>query len=225
MVIKQEIAETAKKATEGFFKIESIDASGKVIDVYEKQNMIMERSKASVANATMGVMPQTDYINKFVLGDSGHDVTNGNLLVARDFEYERTQLFAEDKQETETYTIVFDPQSRIGDGIATLVYEGSSLHGATTTGDAQIKVNIINVSTIEYVITIDAHSANGGPNGVKAWTEAALYTKKDEDPGYSVPPILDISGPKNGKIFAMRTFPAKVKENTTTFRITWQIVF
>jgi len=215
------IQETVSKPTEGYFKLECFDKDGNTIDVYEHKNMIMERSKASVANSTMGHVVPIDYINKFVMGDRGHDVTNGNLLVGRDFSFARTGLFAEEDTTGSTYAVVFNPLARAAEGVSPVIYEGDSTEGQTIAGIAEVKVNIINVSTVEYVIDINASSANG--TGVKPWTEAALYTKREESPTYDAGTAN--GKPANGKIFAMRTFPAKIKEDTTTFRITWQVVF
>lgn len=221
------IKDTVNKPTEGYFKLECLDINGNVIDSFEQKNMIMFNSKPSVANSTIGTYPYIDYINKIVLGDRGHEVSSGNLLIGRDFGYQRDRLFAEEEQGN-TYVVVFNPLVRSGDGsISDIKYEafheGTSSKTQVLNNKAKVNAKIINVSTIEYTIEIDASNGNG-PNGIQPWTEAALYTKREESVEYdnSQSPI---GTPKNGKIFAMRTFPAKIKEPTTTLKITWRVIF
>ena len=65
-------------------------------------------------------------------------------------------------------------------------------------------VNISKVgSTITYLITIPVQSANG--SGTAAYTEAALYA--------------------GSRIFSMKTFSVKTKDNSVQLRITWSISF
>ena len=215
------------KPTEGYFKLECLDKDGNVIDVFEEKNMIMFNSKSSVANSTIGNFPPVDFIDKIVLGDRGHEVGTGNLLIGRDFGYQRDKLFAEEENGN-TYVIVFNPLTRGGDGSINEIryeayHEGFAQKTVVVQNKAKVWAKIINISTIEYQIEIDPSNANG-PQGVQAWTEAALFTQREESPEYwdgNAP----VGTPKNGKIFAMRTFPAKIKEPTTTFRITWRIIF
>jgi len=215
------------KPTEGYFKLECLDKNGNVIDSFEDKNMIMFNSKPSVANSTIGFFPPVDFINKIVLGDRGHEVGTGNLLIGRDFGYQRELLFAEEELGN-TYVIVFNPLTRAGDGsISEIRYEayhtGNSQKDVVLQNKAKVNAKIINISTIEYQIEIDPSNANGA-NGVQPWTEAALFTKRGESSEYW-DGTAPVGTPKNGKIFAMRTFPAKIKEPTTTFRITWRIIF
>ena len=78
-------------------------------------------------------------------------------------------------------------------------------------------MRIVDNSTIQYIINITNANANGptSGSGAIAWTEAGLFSSEG---------VNDTNG-TNGKIFAMRTFPAKIKENTTNFKITWKVVF
>jgi len=215
------IKDEVQKPTEGYFKLECLDKDGIIIDTYEHKNMIMQKSKATVANATMGNSPQYDYINKIVLGDKGSD--GGNLLVGRDFSFTREKLFAQ-TEGGDTFGLLFDPLARSSDGQAPLKREFKT--GEVEIGSAsKITVNIINASTIQYIFDLAPGSANGGgTDGVKPWTEAALYVRRDDNVNYNDNTIPD-TAQEYGNIFAMRTFPAKIKDATTTFRITWEIVF
>jgi len=217
------LKDEVQKPTEGYFKLECFDKDNNLIDTYEHKNMIMQRSKASVANATMGEGLQLDYINKIVLGNKGSD--NGNLLVGRDFSFTRTNLFAE-SEGGDTFTILFDPLGRAGGGATPIITE-FAVGDVSAPGVSTINVNIINNSTIRYIFDISPGSGNAiSDTGVKPWTEAALYTRRDDNVDYVSGSNATIgSPPNNGNIFAMRTFPAKIKDATTTFRITWEIVF
>ena len=216
------VTEKVDQPIEGFFKLETIDSDGNVIDTFEQKNMIMKRSKASAANAVMGSSPHEHFINKIVFGDGGHD--NGNLLVGQGFAYEKSSLFSEVDGSGETFTLLFDPQARTGQGDTVLIKELKTGVITTTNQQSTVKINIINVSTNQYVFDISPGSANADTGtGVKPWTEAALYTKNGDSFDY----LNEVMGDKglNGQIFAMRTFPAKIKDNSTTFRVTWEIVF
>lgn len=211
--MKSNVVDIAQKPTEGFFKIEYLDNNENVLYTYEQKNMIMSKSKASVANSTLGTTPQIDYINKIVLGNAGHETSN--LLVNKSFAYTRTRLFAEDRSNINDriYPIIFDPLSIAGD--FSIPVTGEDETNVVKATPSTVSAKIVDNSTIEYVFSIPEANANG--TGVAAWTEAALYTKRGE--------ILNTNPIVSGNIFAMRTFPAKVKENTSVFRITWRIVF
>lgn len=216
------MVDTTKKPTEGFFKIEQFDKDNNLIDSYEDQNMIMRDSKRSVAYLTNGAYPDAVnnmYINAFVLGNKGS--VEGDLLTPKSFSFERTGLFAQSTTGGVTYPIVWNPkldpnQNPITASTASkyVVSEGSTVLPSVT-NDSTVDITIEDDSTIVYVINISNANANGSGEGAIAWTEAGLFTAEGTN---------DTSG-IGGKIFAMRTFPAKIKENTTNFRITWKIVF
>jgi len=210
------------KPVEGFFKIEQFDEQGNLIDSYEDRNMIMRDSKRDVAYLAMGAYPDgvTDmHINTFVLGNKGN--VDGDLLTPKTFSFERTNLFAQEELGGVTYPITWNPtESPNGDPITAsnsskkVISEGSA-ELPSITNDSTVDVKIEDDSTIVYEINISSANANGAGDGAIAWTEAGLFTAEG----------LNNSGGISGKIFAMRTFPAKIKENTTNFRVTWKIVF
>lgn len=204
------MVDNSKKPTEGFFKIEQFDKNNVLIDSWEDQNMIMRDSKRTVAYLTAGRYPDTVadmYIDTFVLGNKGS--VNGDLLTPKTFSFERTNLFAEQEGGV-VYPVTWNPPSADSAGLVDVLSEGSpSL--PSVTNDTVVHMNIEDESTIVYVIDISNANANGTNDGAIAWTEAGLYSAE--------------AFGNYGKLFAMRTFPAKIKENTTNFRITWKIVF
>lgn len=177
------MTDSTHKPTEGFFKIEQLDADRNVIDVWEDQNMIMKLSKSTVASSTKGDTVYDSYIDTFVLGNGG--TIDGDLLTPRTFSYERTNLFAEENlanglsAAVTTYPITFNPTALDpNDGSAVVTDEGASV-GGTPIEWTKINVTTVDDSTIVYVIEIPTTNAND--SGAIAWTEAALYTKEGED--------------------------------------------
>jgi len=210
------LTDIVQKPTEGYFKIECINVDGIIIETFGHKNMIMKESKASVARSTRGTPPTDNYINKLVLGDKGS--SDDNLLVAKPFDFTRKELFAQEEENGSKYYIIFDPLTASGEGDNQVIKEGyvEGNGGIISPGQkSNVRSSIINESTIQYVIDIAAPNANGG--GIKAWTEAALFTYTNQN--------TEVSPIETGNIFAMRTFPAKVKDDTTVFRITWEVVF
>jgi len=203
------MTDNSMKPTEGFFKIEQFE-NGKLIDVFEDHNLIMRDSKRTVAYLTSGAYPDgiSDmFINTFALGTGG--TVDGDLLTPKSFDYERPNMFSEAEGKP-TYPITWNPKTADSGGNVTVTSEGSAQIPSITNNSA-VSINIENDSTIVYVINISNANANGAGDGAIAWTEASLYNAE----AYG----------NYGRNFAMRTFSAKIKENTTNFRITWKIVF
>lgn len=227
------MTDTVRKPTEGYLKIESFNREGKLIDTYETPNMIMKLSKASVAEAIKGtkhtgindgsptpIGTYENYISSFVLGNGGS--VEGDLLTPRTFSFARTELFAEENYRSNTnptkntkYNITFDPglANVQGNGATPVVNED-----AASGVSSQVFITTQDASTIKYIIDIPADNANGPGQAPIAWSEVALYTQEGQD-------LSDVNNKVLGKIFAMRTFPAKIKDTSTSFKITWKIVF
>jgi len=182
MIFKDKV----RKPIEGFFKIECFDKNDKLVDSFEKKNMIMFTSKQSVANSMHN--PATSvYINKISLGNDG--TISGNTMAPKTFTYDILDLFVGPSPVL--------PKERLDIDIVPGLNQNPI-------GTIMTNTNIVNTSSIEYEITLNEDDANG--SGIVGWSEAALFTS-------------------NGDIFAMRTFPAKIKDSTTKLKITWKIVF
>lgn len=75
------------------------------------------------------------------------------------------------------------------------------------------KENILDQSIVEFKFSIPKDQANGQhtpldtgySSNISLFTEAGLYV--------------------NGRIFSMKTFPAKIKDDTTEVVVTWRIIF
>lgn len=205
----------------GEFAIKSFDANDNVIDFYEDKNLIMNLARKNMAELVAGVNTAGTYfgspINRFVLGTSGYigtDILNNIQVGETDvtigtFDATRTQLFSE-ALNLWNYHVSFDPSGNenVTDAAAT-----GQIYTGTTAGtiDSGTYFNTVNRYTsgtggniITYVITIPVELGNNGTTPV-AYTEAALYA--------------------GDEIFSMKTFPARVKENTVKLEITWSIIF
>ena len=147
----------------GYFKIECIK-DGKVIDTFEKQNLIMDEARLTFAKMLAKINNQP-VVDKFVLGNMGHVAPD--VLVpkteAQGFTSDRTMLFSEELgvDGTDYNNIEFTV-----DGVS-----GSTV--TTNDGLSTVKTSVIG-STVEYVIDIHNNAMNG--TGTMIYTECAFYT-------------------------------------------------
>ncbi len=226
---------------EGHFSIKTY-VKGVLVDTYEQKNQIMYLSKYVMSNAISGNINRIgnpSFISTFVLGTQGHNT--GNILSPKEFTYDEEDIFsAAPATEGDFYPITWNPsgQDFSGQIPRTSIAEGYK-DNAGTAGPSQVYGKIISspgqgTETIEYKIVVGEDQANFG--GVAAFTEAGLYSNMnrydaydndgDVDSDISTVKLDGINDSTNlGTLFAMRTFPAKVKDAYTKFEITWKIVF
>ena len=222
-----------KKPVEGYFKIETYK-DGVLIDTYEDNNMIMLNSKNTMRNAMAGQLTQDHadpanvvnvpiMINTFMLGTKGH--VGDNILIPESFDYTKDGLFSmEPSDPGKIHPITWSTDANASPSSR---YEGydSTLNSGFGSG---ITMNLTTDSEnkiIEYIFNIPESVGNDSGNAI-AYTEAALYSNLGQ--------IIDgtaVGDPNNavvtnyGSIFAMRTFPAKIKDAATSFKITWRIIY
>lgn len=208
----------------GVFSFKSLDAEGKVLDEYTEKNLIMDAARTNMAQLIGGVTSGTSTtagyaINQFVLGTKGHVGTNildyqkvGETDTSKpagdqSFDSTRTDLFSQAIAGSTNYRMPFTPS---GDSDITVASSGTRYTANTAATAAETGNTIRRVvsnRTVTYTITIPAANANSGDpvNPVVAYTEAGLYA--------------------GDELFSMKTFPARVKEDTVSFEITWSIIF
>ena len=198
----------------GVFSIKTFHADG-TVDEYTEKNLIMDEARRNMAQLVGGVTTAGDvqgmYINQFVLGTKGHngtDILNYIKVGDAGFTSARTSLFSEATSGAKNYKITFAPAG--GTDVTDINAVGQMFSGAAAgTVDAAKNTvrRVVSDRTVTYTITVPATNANSGDpaNPVVAYTEAALYA--------------------GGEIFSMKTFPARVKEDTVKFEITWSIIF
>ena len=196
----------------GHFAIKVFKKDGS-IEEYQDKNLIMDRARQNMAQLVGGVVNGGDKvegqpINKFVLGNEGHvgdNILDYKKVGSNGFDSTRTSLFSEEGDDnSEYYTLTFDPKG--GSTKANIKATGVNSNKDGNEDGCTLK-RTVSAQTCTYVITIPDACANNssGDTSVIAYTEAALYAGDD--------------------IFSMKTFPARVKEDTVKFEITWSIVF
>lgn len=180
----------------GHLRIELIDKNGKIVDLFDDPNMIMDTARQNMAQAMSGSTAFSP-INKVVLATEGHGTDILTPKTGDDgFIKERTELFGETSN-TYSYNIEFTPPVT-GSGVCTIVAEDD-----VNETPSEITQTLTNYDTT-YLINIPIASANS-PEGAVIYTEAALYA--------------------GSKIFSMKTFKGKIKDDSVSIRITWKISY
>jgi len=231
--------EIVKNPIEGHFKIEAIK-DGKVVDVFEDKNQIMFDSKKVMLSAISGAQfpsgltppnPPAFNLNTFVLGTQGHK--GSDYLTPEEIDYTLEDIYSvNETTDPKPYPITFNPsfitQTTTQMVVADTVQEDYHNLGAVAgTKNTVVTMKLEEPATTRSVVyTFDIPKAGGldGSGGPVAYTEAGFYTVLGQDiSDNTVPGPATL--PEYGHIFAMRTFPAKIKDDSTTFRITWRIIF
>ena len=201
----------------GVFNIKTFDKNGNVIEDWTDNNLIVYTARAVMAGSIGDYVASNEItpINKFIMGTRGHKGDNilDTVNVGEDqpgmglFDPERIELFSQESGEY-NYKIEFNPS---GGKVVTREF----LTGTLYSGDTEIstdeatntivrEITGLRENEVKYTITIDTPNGNV-PGQATPYTEAALYA--------------------GDNLFAMKTFPARVKENTVKFVITWSIIF
>lgn len=192
----------------GYFKLNTKDADGNIIDTYEHKNTIMNNGRTNVMNWLMGASNNTSLISKFVLGTGGYN--SGAAPAA--FGSSRVETFSEENGD-DYYTLDFsvDPLNIVSvAGVSkTVTPDIDSEEGAPTIHSVVTVTTDEALFTITYSFEIPQSNANG--TGTRQYSEAALYCEQ-------APDLVN-------RIFAMRTFPTRAKDSTISYSISWTITF
>jgi hypothetical protein len=195
---------------QGHFSVKAFKKDGSV-EVYEDKNLIMDTARSNMAEL-VGGFTNGEPIDKFVLGNKGHkgtDILDYKKVGDTDgFVSTRAALYAEigdnadNGKDNFVYEIRFDAKSNTA---STTVAAQGTIKDAGDNEACEVR-RVVTSRTCTYTITIPDYAGNKAAAGdVVAYTEAALYAGDD--------------------IFSMKTFPARVKEDTVKFEITWAIIF
>jgi len=197
-----------KLPTRGYFKIECLNEKGEVVDKWEEHNLITDVARAHLAKLIGGIKVDAPIV-KFRMGTAGHCGTD--YLAPKDedtgFTAVVTDLFCKtiDNNGAKGQTwdeITFTPSGSMSDSVAKEVQDNAN-------NNSTINIDFINFDqsapTIQYTINVAQDAFNGQNDGM-IYTEAGLYTANDT-------------------LIAIRTFKGKIKDSTTAFRITWNIIF
>ena len=192
----------------GYFKIESFDKDGKLLDVFEQHNIVTDVARKSMAHLVAGIV-QNNVINKFILGTKGHQGTDvlTPKTATEGFTSERKDLFCDTKVvDIDSWNkITFTPSGSLEDTKAKDVEDGAT---NSSTVDVIVDTSVTPSGSEEYsvtyVINIAQDAFNGNNNGV-IYTEAGLWA--------------------DDTLFAYRVFKGKIKESSSSLKITWTLIF
>jgi len=213
----------------GHFKLIAIDKDG-VETVYEDCNLIMDKARSNMAELVSGWNNGIP-VTKLIMGTKGHNPDTNNILEpiqvgSYGFTPSRTTLFSVEDS-SYFYTLTWDPKNPVGPDLVTnadgtggtVSWSPTGRLDAYAIGNKQLQTGIeqgaenapcpITIEvldrTVKYTFTIPEIAANGPTgDGVVAFTEASLVSGDD--------------------IFSMKTFSARVKENTVKYIIVWSIL-
>lgn len=232
-------------ALKGEFCIQRIQ-NGKIIDEYKDHNYIMVPARTSMAEIFVGASKRR--ISKLKLGTAGY---LGDLYTpiteANGFSRTRECLFTDSvkncnigqsikiktgelinvggtvyqskKYGENTYTIsssvlgnsfnVFsDPLYTTEINIPKYtdsVFPGTNNYSGTEDCEVYIKYDPAEPTTVEYTFVLGSSVGNDQYQTRSNFTEACIYV--------------------NNRIFCMKCFPAKLKDDSTTLKIVWRIMF
>lgn len=223
------VLEDEYKTIKGHFTLIAIDKDGNET-VYEDPNLIMDKARSNMAELISGWNTGIP-INRLILGTKGHNPDTNNILEpiqvgSFGFTPARTELFSVEDQSF-FYSLSWDPKNPVGPDLVTdsdgsggtVAWTTSGRLDAYAVGNKQLQTGIeadaenapcpITIEvldrTVRYTITIPELAANGPTgDGVVAFTEASLISGND--------------------IFSMKTFSARVKENSVRYVIIWSIL-
>lgn len=233
----------------GYFKVEAIK-DNKVIDVYEDHNFIMSPARISMAELFVGASKRR--ITKLRLGTSGFlknpytPITESN-----GFSKERNCLYCDSVKTTsmgQTVSVRTGEIIKIGNAY----YQMTTKVGDPVS--YRLTQNVLNThfSVLEepvYGVNLEANAYNDtvfpGTNDISKnpgkynifvaytpETSTITYTfdvstsfgnDQHQNPGYSL--INEAGIFINNRLFCMKCFPSKLKDESTSLKITWKIMF
>jgi len=188
----------------GHLKIEQLDTNRNIISSWEDSNLIMDTARVNMAGLISN-FSGSNPISKFVIGNNGHTPGLGEVSENILFPKTATEGFAS------TRTQLFSEDNTIAPGLNynyPITFSPPADANSTVTGSDGISTIATSIggasgTTTQYIFEFPETVANN--TGTVTYTECAMYAGND--------------------IFSMRTFPAKIKDNTVILRITWSITF
>lgn len=213
----------------GYFKIDAYDESDKLIETFEQNNLIMDMARPSMALLAGGVSIDTEVsepINRFYIGTQGHRVTAGvdrypepkqpNVTpIPGDspdnyYDSTMTQLFSERAIDGSWYyCFEFAPDGAMDKtfNVFGKLYNKDDVSPTKIDTTASSIQRVVVDRTVTYTITIPKNAGNSynGTPATLSFSEAALKCGQ--------------------RIFSMKTFPARFKDDSLKLVITWSIIF
>ena len=226
--------------------------NGVITDVYEDHNYIMTSARRSVAELFVGASSRR--LSKLVLGTAGGlgDVYTP-ITEATGFSRDRTQLFSAgviNARLNETKTLSAGDLVRISNTSITYQYKGAKQSVQLTQTNLSTLFNVYDAPLYTYEVAVNPYSQvvlTGTENFATDTSNSAFvsydndktitytfeiptsaaneqYTRDgDQQSIYSM--INEAGLYVNNRLFAMKCFPAKLKDDSTSLKIIWKILF
>lgn len=203
----------------GYMRIDAYDENDQLIDSQEDCNLVMNNARGSM-QALIGGISSNYAVNRFYLGTKGVQMTGGlpqhvspKTPGSGDNQYHpsRTNLFQDDSgQGGHVFEARFNntsTQSGVSKTATAQRLRTSQQSWNSALADASdmcTMTRTLNDRTITFEITIPKNQANSN-TGYLEYSEQALYC--------------------DDKIFSMKTFPTKFKDENVKLIVTWSIIF
>ena len=241
--------ESYRNIAEGHFRLECLDAENRVVDVYDNHNMIVTTARRSMAEIFFA--SDCAHAHRLVLGTQG--AKDVSIYKAKDetdgLSKSRTCIFSEIKgtyaEGTMIDTLLKGDVIKVGENYyrADADFEGVVVSTEVLSSDfTQIQAPF--TYSVEFAMTgVDTAegenictSSRSDVVKAKLSDTSVIFTFYiDADHGndqnntdeYDIPTTLfnEAGLYVNGRLFAMRTFPSKIKDETVKLRVIWTITF
>lgn len=228
----------------GYFCIQRIK-DGKVIDQYEDHNYIMVPARKSMAELFVGA--KQDRITSLRLGYAGFLNDQYNPITeSNGFSRERECLYTDYETKLIGDQITIKPCEIIKVSNILYRFKGSTEEAFTVTNaNLNSKFNEFEAPLVDPVVIVAKRYTdsvfNGTTNYAQDPTKGGIYITYENDTTvqytFEVPSsegntqfgnyslINEACIYINGRIFCMKCFPSKLKDDSTTLKIIWKIIF
>lgn len=231
----------------GHFKIETLDKNDNIIDVYEDHNFIMLPARRTISE----MFTNTSHagLKYLILGTGG--TSNGTPITeSNGFNKLRTSLYSEYRTlyNQNTYHIYKHEIIRVGAKYyKNLQEDGDYFLNSTNLSDTtkylevqkpytyklEVKTNVFDGDTNiaknsdnSCVISYTTDSGDNLDNTSVTYTfEVGMSQANGQDTEREISTFNEAGMYINNRLFCMKCFNDKVKDNSTKFRITWTIIF
>lgn len=203
----------------GHLKIQIFDKYDNLVNEYQENNLVMDLARNSMQYLAGNVTGKTEPINQLRLGTRGVQGTQyaeAILPGSTGYHPEMTSLFQEDSDTSKggyVYICSFDvegPESQTFTSLPDkMLRYGTEVQGYSDISSGTMMTRTVNDRVITFEVTIPRSQGitpgQGGDPVHMPYSEAALYC--------------------GDRIFSMKTFPQKFKDEDSKIILTWSIIF
>lgn len=230
----------------GQFRIESLDKDNNIIDVYEDHNYIMMPARRTISE--MFTNTSNAGLKYLVLGTCGLTSNDVPITEENGFNKLRTHLYSEYSNYTNSDSVYLYKHDIIRVNSKYYRYTGNDNTVSLTASNInslfneidkpytyklQAKTNVFNgITNIakntdnSCVISYTTDTGDNLNNTTVTYTfEIGLTQGNEEDLERQMSVFNEAGMYINNRLFCMKCFPNKVKDNSTRLKIVWKIIF